>query len=123
MTKLTEAKLGFGSVRCIPARPEVPETREQLDDGTHIHMGSPAREAFCEVDFRIECSYGSEEEGFSNVVLWSVRLAGDKADLPFSEVEAEAARLIAPMLRDVADSVEKQVVDFDESRRMELGEA
>jgi hypothetical protein len=35
------------------------------------------------------------------------------ADAKYSEVEAEAARQIAPMLRAVADAIEKQVAEAD----------
>jgi hypothetical protein len=118
-----EVKLGFGHVLCVPAVPETPETHETGDDGVHIHTSSPAQEAYCEVQFMIDCSNKDLSNPISNIFHWTVRLAGDKADVPYSQVEAEAARLVAPMLRDVADRVEKQVTEFDASRRKERGES
>jgi hypothetical protein len=122
MVELQSVDMGFGSVTFAQLNPETPTTTERQGNTTVNYVGSPGRAPYCEVSYMLTASYKTEDDAFSNIFHWTVRLPGKSASAPYFEAEAEGARLIAPMLRAVADGIEKRVADYDESRREERGE-
>ena len=118
-----DVKFGFGSMAYIPEVEAVPEKTEKVNDHTYIHTGSAGREAYSQVTFYLDCKFGPEDDRISNPISWTVRVPGKlKGDTPYAQVENEAARQIAPMLRAVADQVEKLVADAEASERTDYAE-
>lgn len=120
MSELEEAKLGFGSITFVQKQPEVATRTEHEGNTTINYVGTPERPAYFEADYFVTSTFKNGEEDYLNSISWKVRLpAQEPTTVPYAQLEAEGARLIAPMLRAVADAVEAQVAAFDASRREE----
>jgi hypothetical protein len=76
-------------------------------------MGSPSRAGYFEVTYMLSCKFTADDDAQSNIFHWAVRLPGEAIKSPYADIEAEAARLIGPTLRAVADAVERQVAEYD----------
>ena len=79
-----------------------------------INAEKPGRPAHYEVDFQLDCKLNEGPIGFGNHFYWKVVLLGLPPDAPYSTIEAQAARQIAPMLRHVAQRIEEAVLKYDE---------
>lgn len=121
MPKLKSVNFGFGTIGYVPEQPAMPATTETKGNVTVNNMGSPGQAAFWEVTNMFSCIFEAEDETFSNIFHLTTRLPGTAGETPYIEIEAEAARQFAPMLRAVADSIEKQVAEFDAKQKKPKG--
>lgn len=113
MLTMTEMNLGYGSVRYYPKIEAVPESSETTGNVTVNNMGSPEIAAHHLVTFHLDSAFEGSGLRIPIQFSWSVIVAGMEPEASYLQVESEAARLIAPMLRDVAASIEEQVADSD----------
>jgi hypothetical protein len=107
---------GNGSVRFFKAVKAVPPSTRTEGIVTINEAGHPGAPAHYEVEFYISAAL--EHEGAETLLSFpvSILIAGKTDDAPYREIEAEAARQIAPILRSVSDQIEQQVSEFDQKR-------
>jgi hypothetical protein len=117
MHELKSASIGHGSVTYVPKEPAVPETSETQGHVTVNVAGRPERDAYWTVMYTISARFEAGDGPALGAINWEVRLpTSEPAETRYYEVEAKAARQLAPMLRAVADSIEKQVAEYDSDR-------
>jgi len=114
MVTTTEVEFGYSSVVYRQEIPAVPTTTQRDGNVTINNIGTPGVPASFEVTSMITADHEAGDVKFHNIFHWKVVLVGLPKDAPYSEVDAEAARRLAPMLRDVADLIEQQVKAYDE---------
>ncbi len=114
MLKLTEVSLSHGEIRYNPKIVAVPTETIKKGNTTINNMGTPEKSAYFSSSHMITCQYECGEHSFSNVIHWESLTLMHERDAQHFEVESEAARRIAPMLRAVADEIEKQVARYDD---------
>jgi hypothetical protein len=61
----------------------------------------------------LTCDPKEQDFARANIFHWSEVVTGLPHSTPYSEVEAQAARQLAPSLRSAADVIEKMVAEFD----------
>lgn len=116
MADLKDVRYGNGSVRFFGEVEPIPATSETRDNITINNMGQPGEPARFEVTYMIACDFEMDGVEVNNLFHWTVALTGVHRDDPYAGIEAEGARQLAPMLRSVADQIEKQVAEFDADR-------
>lgn len=113
MTELKSVDFAYGSVTFYKKIEAVPTTTKREGNVTINNMGTPEIPSFHEVSYVLTCNFGDGPREFSNTFHWEVRVEDKGRNAPYGEIEAEAARKIAPMLRAVADEIERAVAEFD----------
>ena len=114
MQKLNSASVGHGSVTYVAEQPSIPDSSETTGNVTVNVFGREGRSACWAVSYQISVDFENGGGPSLGLLGWEVRLPAEApADARYHEVEAEAARQIAPMLRAVADSIEKQVAESE----------
>jgi len=111
--KTTAVGFGYGSVTYRYEIEAVPPSSKTEGNVTINNSGSPGCPAHYEVEPMITVDHDAGGVIFSNTFHWKVVVVGLPKNAPYSEIDAEAARQIAPMLRDAANLIEKQVADYD----------
>jgi hypothetical protein len=113
MANLIDVSFGHGTLRYFSAVDEVPATSKTTGNVTVNNMGSPGSPAYFEVSFMLSADF--EEGGMTrtNIFHWNVSVLDMNIKSSYRDVESEAARKIGPMLRQLADSIEKQVAEYD----------
>ncbi|MDB5678649.1 hypothetical protein [Sphingomonas bacterium] len=109
MASLIEAEIGYGSIKFIKAIEPTPTTSETEGNVTVKNMGSPGVPAYYDASFMLHAKHDKSGVTFSNIFHWNVIVNAKTIDAPYSEIEGAAALQIAPMLRELADEIEKQV--------------
>src|SRR4051812_28930475 len=113
MATIQKLQIGNGQVAFVTKVDPTPTTSETSGSVTINNIGRPGKPAHYEITFSISVdSLEGRVEGY-NTFLWNEIVLDERDDVPYREVEAKAARQIAPMLRAVADQVEKEVAAFD----------
>jgi hypothetical protein len=113
MPDLIDVAFGHGSVQLIPKVDAVPTTSKTTGNTTVNVVGSPEKPGYFQTSFMLSCDFSEAGREFSNIFHWTVVTPlGDKS-VSYTEVEADAARQLAPMLRAAADKVEQLVAEFD----------
>jgi hypothetical protein len=113
MIELKQVRYGNGSVRFFAEVEPTPTTSETHGNVTVNNMGKPGSPARYEVTYMISSDFEMEGVEVNNVFHWTVALTGVHRDDPYAGIEAAGARQLAPMLRAVADQIEKEVAEFD----------
>lgn len=113
MIQTNSVEFGYGRVSFNHAVEPVPASTQRNGNVTINNAAIPGRPAYFEISTMIRVQH--EEEGivFSNVLHLDVALTGLPKDTPYAEVDAQAARKLAPLLREIADSIEQQVAEYD----------
>lgn len=118
MVKLGEIGFGFGQVSYhqeVEPKAATSETSQQGNVSVNIHnKGQPGTPEHYEVTFMLNCKFEDDSIHFSNIFHWTAVVARRGKDTSYSTVEAEAARKIAPMLREVAQRIEDSVTKYDQ---------
>ncbi|MDN3645079.1 hypothetical protein QWY75_02525 [Pontixanthobacter aestiaquae] len=104
---------GFGSVQFIKEVEATPPTTKVEGNVTINNAGVAGKPEHFLVTFMLSCADDGPISQRDNIFHWTVAVSDLPRDTPYSEVEEAAARKLAPMLREVAESVEKLVSDFD----------
>jgi len=113
MTPTTDVEFGYGQVRFNHAIEAIPATEQR--DGNVIlkNAAIPGQPAYFEISTMISAKHEESGISVSNIFYLNVILSGLAKDTPYAEVDAQAARKLAPLLRDMAESIERQVVEYD----------
>ncbi len=113
MPTVKDVAFGNGDVTFYSKVDAVPASSETNGNVTINHSGKPEVPARFEVSFML--SVTAEEAGleFSNVFHLKTLVKEGDSNASYRQVESEAARHLAPMLRSVADKIEQNVAEFD----------
>lgn len=99
----------YGKVAYRHEVPPVPETSRVEGNVTIKNVAQPGIPAYFQVDFRLDCEFDKDEPlGVSNSIFWTVNVTGLGPDASYKDIEAKASEQIVPMLRDVAEILEKK---------------
>jgi hypothetical protein len=110
---LDAAIVGNGRVQFIRRTDAIPETVQQSGTVTFHNIGKPAVPGHYEVSFSVAFSVEGVAEPVQNHLLLSVVVPTEDDNASYRDIEARAARLVAPTLRAVADQIGQQVAEFD----------
>ena len=114
MQNLKSATLTFGSVLLIPDQPAQPDQSETRGNLTVNVVGKPGKPPRWMATYTLNCEFESDAGRYTNVLGWTVQLPAENVhEARYFEVEAEGSRQIAPMLRAVANEIEKVVAQYD----------
>ena len=117
--KLTDLQIQNGEVVFLQgqeARPATSETKGNVTINNAAVPGTPDR---FEVTFALTNSFDDGGIQVSSLIRLNTVVLGKGKESPYSVVEAEGARKIAPMLREMADAVERLVAKYDASESNE----
>lgn len=108
-------EFSYGSVQFVKEIKPTPAKSDTKGNVTINTVATPGQREHFIVTFMLTCT---AEEGSSlraNIFHWSEVVTGLPRTASYGEVEAQAARQIAPNLRQAADAVERLVAKFDAS--------
>ena len=110
MVNVRETSVGFGTVRLIGKVDPVLETVEKHGNVTVRNAGSAGQPAYFEVAHQIQ--FYTEQSGISlfNVFSLTIPLTDILPDTPYTQIELEAARQLALVLRSCAQQIEALVM-------------
>lgn len=94
----------------------MPTTSEVQGSTTYNTIGTPAVPASFEVEFRVYSSFevgGRECEPYISI---TVPVATTNKKVEFLDIEDQAVAALSPMLRQIADALDKQMMELDSSR-------
>lgn len=113
MVQIQNLKFGFGTLTYRGRVEAIPASVVKQGNVTTHNAAQPGSPAYFEVAFQIQGHV--EEDGVSEFHIFNltVPLIDKPADSSYSEIEAEAAKQLAPMLRLFADEIERQVAETD----------
>ena len=115
MPDIVRAIMESGRVQFIRERkPESETTRTYGNVTIHIRHSHAAIPAHFQVSFNITVDHEEQGLAIQHVFELSQIVLNQNDAAPYREVEAQGARQLAPMLRGVADQIEKAVAEFDE---------
>lgn len=108
----------FGSVQYVSKIDPVPPSTRVEGNVTYNEIGSDGFPAYFKATFMLTCEtqLGDTDKVMRNIFHWTEAMVGLARETPYSEVEAQAARQLAPSLRAVADQIEKLVAEFDQGK-------
>ncbi len=109
MVELVEAFITNGVIAYNNAVEGSPETREISNGATYITTATEAVPAFFTVDFKVESTFNLDGRKVHPYISISVPAAFEEKAASFREIEDAAVAHVAPMLRQIADSVERQL--------------
>jgi len=109
---IDRVEVQFGAVQYTGEVEAIPATSKTTGNVTVNNMGSPGRAERFDVTFMLICGSG-DDSSKENIFHWTERLAGLPRDTPYSEVELQAFRQLAPNLRAAADLIDQQIVEID----------
>lgn len=109
MAKIDGVEIRNGSVVFTRAVEEVPSSTKREGNVTINNVGSPGVPAYFEVSFMLNSNFSDGAIKSSNVFHWHCIVPAENSDQSYQKIEDDAARQIAPMLRELADLVEGQV--------------
>ena len=111
--KLTSIEFGYGHVRYFKGVEAEPATTQTEGSVTINNAAIPAVPSSFEVSRQITANFEVDGLKFYNIFSWNCEFANAEMSTPYIEVDSQAARMIAPMLRAVADQIETEVAEFD----------
>lgn len=114
MVEVRGVRFGYGAVTFhneVKAKKATSKTTGNVTINNSAQPGSPAH---FDVSFMLSCDLTEGGLDFTNIFHWSVMVVPE-AGKPalYGEVEGEAARQLAPMLRAVANTIEAEVAKTD----------
>ncbi|MBZ9808141.1 hypothetical protein [Mesorhizobium sp. ESP-6-2] len=112
MLNIKDLRLGNGSVTYHRKIDPVPDTKEINENVTIINKGSKGSPAYYEVTFMISSAIENDGLETRNTFHWNCLVAEADHNAAYRSVEDRGARLIAPMLRALADKIEKELPSF-----------
>jgi hypothetical protein len=120
MTTLKEVRIGNGSIQFMNAVEPTPASRETTGNVTIVNEAKPGSPAYFQVSFMIDTTFENGGIDFNNIFHWTVVTDEKDYRAAYRSVEDRAARLIAPMLRSLADKIEADLPDFLEKPEADL---
>ena len=112
MSKLKKLSIGYGRVKYYDKKDKVPKTTKVEGNTTINNMGRPEIPARHEVDFFLGATCVANNKEHFNGISVTVLLHDAGPDASYLKIENAAAQLLAPLLREIADDVEKQVQEL-----------
>jgi hypothetical protein len=116
MPVLKDVEFGYGAITHCAEIPATPTTTERDGNVTIHNEGSPGVPGHFRYSAMLSADFEEEGVKFHNIFHWETLIVGKPGGTPYAELDADAARHIAPMLRDVAASIEAQVAEYDAKR-------
>jgi len=115
MAEMIEAYLQNGVISRVSGREASPRTEEFRDGITYINEAVEGTPPSFEVDFKIISSFRVGGDTAHPYISISVPVAVESKNTSFRDIEDQAVREVVPILRAVADAVEKQLAAYVES--------
>jgi len=106
-------EFGYGSVQFVKEIKPTPEKSDTKGNVTIKTVASPGQQEHFIVTFMLTCAEKEDSNFRANIFHWSEVVTGLPRTTSYGEVEAQAARQIAPNLRQAADAIEQLVAEFD----------
>lgn len=91
----------------------MPTTSEVRGNTTYNTIGTEAVPASFEVVFRVYSTFEIDGRQSEPYISINIPVAMDSKKAKFGEIEQRAAASIAPMLREIAEAIDKQIADFN----------
>ena len=114
MAAIKNVGFGYGEIQYYSKVESVPETTETTGIVTITNPAIAEIPSHFVASFQIKFTAENQTLQISNALHFSLPIPSLDSDVSFLKIESEAARQIAPMLRFLADSVEAQMLEFDE---------
>ena len=113
MPKITSVEFGNGEIRFVGKVDPVPASSKTTGNVTVNNSAQPGVPSHYLTNFMISAEL--EEKGLTarNVFQWNSVVLSDDQNAPYRAIEDQAVRQIAPLLRAVADEMDKAVAEFD----------
>ncbi|WP_139802578.1 hypothetical protein [Aurantimonas sp. 22II-16-19i] len=115
MLKITSVGFGNGSIEFERGIPGTPETVERSGNSTFITRAQPGTPAHFDATFMLVIRGENDGLEFSNTFHLSVPVPNDDHCATYRAIEAEAARLLAPVLRGASEEIDRMVAEFDKN--------
>lgn len=112
MMELKSAGVGNGIVQFQKKVEPTAETKETTANFTIVNVSKPGVPSHFIVTFDVDASFEGGGLEARNFFAWTTVLPSDDQYASYRSVEDRAARLIAPMLRSVADRIEAELPDY-----------
>jgi len=109
MSKLKKLSIGYGQVLFKAKIDAVAKTTRVEGNTTINNMGSPEVPANHQVNFYLGATCDADGKEHINGFSLDVVVHGIDPKASYFEIENAAALLLAPLLREIANDVEKQV--------------
>ena len=122
MVDVTEVSFGNGRVVFNSRVDAVPPSSETKGNVTINNMGQSGSPAHFEVTFMISVGGKVNNLDNKNIFHWTTVVPVEDQETSYREIESQGAQQLAPMLRSVADKIEKLVSDFDQTRGKQLSD-
>lgn len=116
MNKVVDAFIENGRIAFFKRVEETKTISETTGNVTINNIGRPAIPAHYEVAFTITADLQDGGIELRNVFQLSCIVLNENDGAQYRKVEDQSARQLAPILRAVADHIEKKVADFDSQR-------
>ena len=113
MPKLVDAFIEHGEIAYVPEVPTVEPTSETTGNVTINNMGSPGTPAHFVVTFSTNATFETSGVRSSLYLRPNVVVTGESKESAFEAIEGLAAKCLAPMLREIADKIERQVEEYE----------
>lgn len=117
MVEIVDVSMGYGDISFTRKIEAVPGTSETTGNVTINNAGTVGKPSHFDTSFMISADAKVGDVEFTNIFHWKVVVLADSVDVPYSEVEEQAARQISPMLRAVADNIDQQLAEYDEKKK------
>ncbi len=113
MAEISDVQLGFGAIAFRGGVAAEPASVVRQGNVTVHNEAKPGQPMSFEGSFQISCYSKEDAISLFNVFTVNLPVVGEPADSPYSAIESKAARQIAPMLRSIADEVERQIAEAE----------
>jgi hypothetical protein len=111
--QIRKLKLGFGRVVYSPKVETIPASVVTEGNVTTHTPENPGQPSYFAATFQISGDVEHDGVELFNVFSLDVPVVGGSGRSPYAEIESEAARQLAPILRLFAEELEKQVAETE----------
>ncbi len=116
MSEIKRVNITNGSITYIAAEEPVPATTRVDGNVTINNAGQPGSPGHFETSFMISVQSEAQGKIVNNVFHWNDIVSIESDGSPYREIEDKAARNLAPMLRAVADQIDREIADYDQAK-------
>lgn len=110
---LKTAFVSNGKIEFINGKDSVPTTSEVQRNTTINRIGTPEVPASFEVEFRVYSTFDVDGRECEPYISITVPVSTKDKKVEFLEIEDQAVAGLAPMLREIADALDKQMEELN----------